>query len=148
DVVIGQFGVDDDVRGLERQVDLGGDPGEAAESLLDPGRAGCAGHSRDVEIDLAGHHFTSSPASSPAPRMASSSGSSAEVIVTAESPPDLRSTATSLAPGRPPSSSLTAASQCPPVIPSTLVCVVAIAFSYHPGSVPDCRSSTVVPHFA
>ena len=59
DVVVAELGIDDHMRGLQRQVDLRGDPVEAGELLLDPGRTRRTGHARDVELELAGHHFTS-----------------------------------------------------------------------------------------
>ena len=59
DVVVAEFGVDDHMRGLQRQVDLRRDPIEAGELLLDPRRTRRAGHARDVELELARHHFTS-----------------------------------------------------------------------------------------
>ena len=59
DVVVAEFGIDDHMRGLQRQVDLRRDPVEAGELLLDPRRARRAGHARDVELELARHHFTS-----------------------------------------------------------------------------------------
>ena len=50
-------GIEDDVRGLGREIDCRIDAFGAVQHLLDPGRAGGAGHPGELEVDGARFHF-------------------------------------------------------------------------------------------